>query len=141
MRAVLQDQTELIRRFLPDGTTTFVNRAYARYFGTTEEMVIGRKDGPPILEEDRPLVQTRIRALSEARPVVEVEHRVKLANGQVRWLHWTVRAILDHDGAVAEIQSVGRDVTAEKEPENEPAASSTVRVLSSSTSLVKSAIA
>jgi len=116
LRAILQDQTDLIRRFLPDGTTTFVNRAYARYFGTSEEMVLGRKDGPPILEDDRALVEARLKALSEARPVVEVEHRVKLADGQVRWLHWTIRAILDHEGNVAEIQSVGRDVTAQKEP-------------------------
>jgi PAS domain S-box-containing protein len=115
LRAILQDQTELIRRFLPDGTTTFVNRAYARYFGTSEEMVLGRKDGPPILEDDRELVAARLNALCEARPVVEIEHRVKLADGQVRWLHWTTRAILDHDGKVAEIQSVGRDVTSQKE--------------------------
>jgi len=115
LRAILQDQTDLIRRFLPDGTTTFVNRAYARYFGTSEEMILGRKDGPPILEADRCVVEAQLKALSEARPVVETEHRLKLADGRVRWLHWTIRAILDHEGNVAEIQSVGRDVTAQKE--------------------------
>ncbi len=115
LRAILQDQTELIRRFRPDGTTTFVNRAYARYFGTSEEIVLGRKDGPPILKDDREAVAARLNALSEARPVVEIEHRVKLPDGQVRWLHWTTRAILDHEGKVAEIQAVGRDVTSEKE--------------------------
>ena len=32
-RAVVEDQTELICRFLPDGTLTFVNDAYCRYYG------------------------------------------------------------------------------------------------------------
>lgn len=32
-RAVVEDQTELICRFLPDCTLTFVNDAYCRYFG------------------------------------------------------------------------------------------------------------
>ena len=32
-RAVVQDQTELICRWLPDTTLTFVNDAYCHYFG------------------------------------------------------------------------------------------------------------
>jgi PAS domain S-box-containing protein len=32
-RAIVQDQTELIIRYQPDGTTTFVNDAFCRYFG------------------------------------------------------------------------------------------------------------
>ena len=32
-RAIVEDQTELICRYQPDGTLTFVNEAYCRYFG------------------------------------------------------------------------------------------------------------
>jgi PAS domain-containing protein len=32
-RAIVEDQTELIYRFLPDSRLTFVNKAYCRYFG------------------------------------------------------------------------------------------------------------
>ena len=32
-RNVVEDQTEFISRFLPDGTHVFVNEAYCRYFG------------------------------------------------------------------------------------------------------------
>ena len=32
-RAVVESQTEFIVRWKPDGTRTFVNEAYCRYFG------------------------------------------------------------------------------------------------------------
>jgi len=115
LKAVLHDHPDLIRRFTPDGTTTFVNRAYARYFGTSEDSLIGKKEGPPVLDEDRARVEAHLAAVSTACPVTEVEHRVPMADGEVRWLHWTTRAIFDPDGNVVEIQSVGRDVTREKQ--------------------------
>jgi len=34
-RMVVEDQTELIYRFLPDGTLTFVNEAFAKLAGPT----------------------------------------------------------------------------------------------------------
>jgi PAS domain-containing protein len=36
-RAVVESQTEMICRFLPDGTLTFVNEAYCRYFGKSRK--------------------------------------------------------------------------------------------------------
>jgi PAS domain-containing protein len=36
-RNVVEVQTELISRFLPDGTHVFVNEAYCRYFGKSRE--------------------------------------------------------------------------------------------------------
>ena len=41
-RGVVEDQTELICRFLPDWTLTFVNEAYCRYFGKARDEFIGR---------------------------------------------------------------------------------------------------
>ncbi|WP_199316451.1 PAS domain S-box protein [Tolypothrix sp. FACHB-123] len=32
-RAIIEDQTELICRFLPDTTIVYVNEAYCRFFG------------------------------------------------------------------------------------------------------------
>ncbi|MFN6488291.1 MULTISPECIES: EAL domain-containing protein, partial [unclassified Nostoc] len=39
-RAIVEDQTELIARYLPDGTLTFVNQAFAVYFGQSPEELI-----------------------------------------------------------------------------------------------------
>jgi DNA-binding response OmpR family regulator len=52
-RAVVEDQTEFICRFRPDGTHVFVNEAYCRYFGKTREEIIGERFRPDLPEEDR----------------------------------------------------------------------------------------
>jgi PAS domain S-box-containing protein len=110
LRGVLAEQTELIRRLLPDGTLTFVNRAYARYVGKPEESLVGQKEQLHIPTEDRPQVAAHLQVLSAACPETEVEHRVLLANGEVRRLHWTTRAVFDGQGNVVELQSVGHEV-------------------------------
>ncbi|MDM9582133.1 PAS domain-containing protein [Nostoc sp. GT001] len=48
-RAIVEDQTELITRYLPDGTLTFVNQAYALYFGRSPEELIGSRYQPSYL--------------------------------------------------------------------------------------------
>jgi PAS domain-containing protein len=47
-RAVVEDQTELICRWLPDGTLTFVNGAYCRYFQKSPEELLGKSFMPLI---------------------------------------------------------------------------------------------
>ncbi len=45
-RAVVEDQTELICRYSPDGRLNFVNGAYARFFGVDEDDVVGTEFSP-----------------------------------------------------------------------------------------------
>ncbi len=52
-RGIVEDQTEFITRFLPDGTLVFVNDAYARYLGKEKEELLGRPHIPDIESEDR----------------------------------------------------------------------------------------
>ncbi len=112
-RAVVEDQTELICRFIPGETLTFANDAYCRYFGKKREDLIGHSFTPLIPVEDVEMVEGHIRSLSPEKPIGTIEHRV-LQNGEIRWQQWTNRAILDERGRVVEFQSVGRDVTERK---------------------------
>jgi len=41
-RAIVEDQTEIICRFRPDGTISFVNEAFCRYFGKVRKRLSGR---------------------------------------------------------------------------------------------------
>ncbi|HWR98500.1 MAG TPA: ATP-binding protein, partial [Candidatus Methanoperedens sp.] len=110
-RAVVEDQTELIRRSKPDGTLTFVNEAYCRYFEKSRDQLEGRVFSPPVPVEAGAAEQaTRLPAGPE-HPLVSYEHRVLSPSGEVRWLQWTDRGIFDDVGRILEIQSVGRDVT------------------------------
>jgi PAS domain S-box-containing protein len=110
-RAVVDEQTELVCRFNRDTTLTFVNAAYASYFATAPENLIGRSFLSLIPEVDRPQAAAQIRSLGESKRIGFQEHRVLGQNGQVRWQHWVDRPILDDAGEVVEFQSVGRDVT------------------------------
>jgi len=116
-RDVVEDQTELISRFLPDGTHVFVNEAYCRYFNKTREEIIGKKFIPRIPEGDQVLVRKHFTSLTRDHPTSVIAHRIILADGQVRWQHWSDRAIFDENGSLAEYQSVGRDVTEQKRAE------------------------
>lgn len=113
-RGIVEDQTDLICRFLPDGRLTFVNQAYCVYFGVTADELIGKTFSPLIPEDDRAIVTENFSMLSVDRPVVQYEHRVILPTGEIRWQSWSDRAIFDDAGQVVEYQGVGRDISAQK---------------------------
>ncbi|MDZ8239574.1 MAG: PAS domain S-box protein [Nostoc sp. ChiQUE01a] len=115
-RAIVEDQTELIARYLTDGTITFVNQAYALYFGRSSEELIGSRYQPIIFEADRERVTQLIASMSADNPVVIIENRVVVADG-VRWTQWHNRMLFDEQGCFIEYQSVGRDITALKQIE------------------------
>jgi PAS domain S-box-containing protein len=114
-RMVVEDQTELICRFMPKGVLTFVNDAYCRYFGRKREELIGHSFMPLIPEEDRNKVNNQISRLNKENSTVTTEHRVIAQGGPIRWQQWTNRAIFDEQGNIIEYQAVGRDVTERKE--------------------------
>jgi len=116
-RAIVEDQTELICRFLPDGAITFVNDAYCRFFGETPEQLIGNSFWHHLPAADQQQCQQHLARLNQENPVSTIEHRVFSASGEIRWQQWTDRAILDEHGKVVEIQSVGRDITKRKQAE------------------------
>lgn len=118
-RAIVEDQTELICRFLPDGTLTFVNEAYCRYFDKRREDLIGHNFIPMIPEEDKPLVEVAFASLGFDNPVITYEHRVIMPDGNLRWQQWTDRLIFLDNTKVAEYASVGRDITERKQAEDE----------------------
>ncbi|MEM7343849.1 MAG: PAS domain-containing protein, partial [Chloroflexota bacterium] len=107
-------QMELICRFSPNQTLTFVNDAYCWYFSETREKLLGAHP-PCILEEDQDLLKEHLANLSVEHPASTVEYRVQRSDEDIRWQQWVNRAIFDHDGNLVEIQSIGRDITQRKQ--------------------------
>ncbi|MEG4321226.1 MULTISPECIES: PAS domain S-box protein [unclassified Microcoleus] len=116
-RGIVEDQTELICRFLPSGIITFVNDAYCRYFNKSRSELIGNSFMPLIWEEDRNLCSDIFNSLSLENPAVTWEHRVTIDQGEIRWIQWTDRAFFDVRGAAIEYQGVGRDISDRKNAE------------------------
>ncbi len=115
-QAIVEDQTELIARFLPDGTLTFVNEAFCRFFGLVRSEAIGNHYQPVVFEADREVVARAIAAITLENPVVTVENRV-IAKGEIRWTQWSNRGIFDGEGCLVESQAVGRDISDRKQTE------------------------
>lgn len=116
-RGIVEDQTEMICRFLPDAIITFVNDAYCRCFGKRREELIGRSFFPMISREDRESVKRHIASLSLEKPVDSHDQLSTIATGELKWQHWTNRAIFDHEGRLVEYQAVGRDIDQRKKAE------------------------
>lgn len=110
-RDVVETQSELVCRYLPDTTLTFVNDAYCRAFGRTREELIGAKFMDFIPKESHEDVYRQITTLIE-NPRIEIfEHEVLLEGGQKGWQQWIDHSIFDSEGNISELQGVGRDVT------------------------------
>jgi diguanylate cyclase (GGDEF)-like protein/PAS domain S-box-containing protein len=118
-RAVVEDQTEYIRRFDRDRRLTFVNGALCRLLQKSREDLLG-VDYLQVMPEVEPsMVEERLRSLTPARPTVSYELQVALPDGTRRWLEWTDRGIFDEASRLSEYQSVGRDITERKRAEQQ----------------------
>lgn len=116
-RLLLERQTDLVCGFNPDGTLTFVNKAYCDYFKMTKEDLIGANFMNFLPEKERPRLREYLSRFSPANPIQTIQHNTILPDGQIRWQYWIDQAIFDPDGTLLEFQSVGRDITERKEAE------------------------
>jgi PAS domain S-box-containing protein len=114
-RSVVDAQSELICRFLPDTTLTFVNDSYCRFWSKTREELLGRPFIELIPVAARATVMERIQNLTQGTE--SNEHPVSLPDGSEGWQHWLNSAILDQHGRVVEYQGVGRDISDRKRAE------------------------
>ena len=110
-RAIVEDQIEQVCRYKRGGTLTFVNDAYADFFQKNKDELIGTVFTLNMPDEDLQQFEKHLRKLTPFRPVAEMEHRVILPDGQMRWVHRSIRPFFDKDGRITEYQVVGRDVT------------------------------
>jgi PAS domain S-box-containing protein len=115
-RAVVESQTELVTRFRPDGTVTFVNEANCRYFGLTREEFTSGPLRRLLFPEDYERLMEALASLTPSNPTFQIEHRIRRGD-EIRWTQWTNQAFFDEEGRVVEYQGVGRDITERKQLE------------------------
>jgi len=118
-RSIVERITELVCRYLPDGTLTYVNEAYCRVFESSPESLVGTSFLPRLPEEDRQIFQTGVNSLSPLTPVSTTVHRVVLPSGEVRWQEWYDRGSFDDEGNLVEIVGTARDITERRTFEQE----------------------
>jgi len=96
-----------------DGYYKWVNPAFERILGWTEEESLSRPFMEFIHPDDRPAAEEHMRKLAAGAEVVCFEDRDLCKDGSVRWLSWAVVPIKE-EGVV---YGVGRDITEQKRAE------------------------
>lgn len=117
-KSVVQDQTEYIVRWKPDGEILFANQSYLDFLCLRESEVIGKNYFTFIPEEEKERFFNKISSLTVVSPVKIDTHQSSRGNGDKFWHEWVDRAFFDSDEHVQEYQSVGRDITLHKESEH-----------------------
>jgi PAS domain S-box-containing protein len=112
LRELLDAQAEVIVRRDQAGRVLFVNRAFCRTFGVSAEDVIGQTfepqlAGPHGREEGQ-------NGAAETGSLGELPVLLATVEGP-RWISWASHEIPDPHGQSFDIQSVGRDVTEQRE--------------------------
>jgi PAS domain S-box-containing protein len=124
-RNVVETQSDFILRVDPTGKISFVNEAYCRRIGRPREDLLGMRltDFIVLSPEDRKAYEALLATLTPGKPISQTEIRSTSPDGRVLHTHWTDSGIFDADGNLVELQSVGRDITEQKQTAEALAAS------------------
>jgi PAS domain S-box-containing protein len=109
--ALVESHADLISRYDPDGTLTFVSDAYAAFFGLPPERLLNKSIFDLITPEEREGSRRRLAGVTKDRPTVAGRNKVALHSGSIRWVDWVTRGFFSPTGELTGFQSVGRDVT------------------------------
>jgi PAS domain-containing protein/HPt (histidine-containing phosphotransfer) domain-containing protein len=99
-RSIVDDGTDYIGRFDPQGAVVFANDALSKLGDGALTLEGGLAEG--------------FAALRPEAPVISIEQRSAPPGGEARWIHWTVRGFFSEQGALTEVQAVGRDTTEQR---------------------------
>lgn len=117
-RAIVEDQTELVCRFFPDGTLIFVNDAYANYVNQSYSKLIGTSYFAFLSDAERELHQQTLREITPQNPIKTVEYSLNHPPG-ICWQQWSIRGFFSPEGDLLEFQGVGRDISERVQAEAE----------------------
>ena len=117
LRAVVEDQTDLICRFDGQGILTFVNTAYCQFRGRSREALLGTNVLHDLCAEDTDVPLSFFRALPTDKPVISFDHRLVGPDSQIMWQQFTVRRLFTGKGETVEFQAVIQDITHRKRSE------------------------
>lgn len=121
-RELVEHANSVILKADRQGRITFLNEFGQRLFGYTEELVLGKHIMGTLIAETNSAgraagVTSDFIRNPEEYPLTENESVRQ--DGDRIWISWTNKPLLDEDGRVTGVLSVGTDITARKQMEEE----------------------
>ncbi|PKM77211.1 MAG: hypothetical protein CVU90_08655 [Firmicutes bacterium HGW-Firmicutes-15] len=111
----LQDLEEMVCRFTPDGTITYVNACEAHLLNHKPSELLGQKISQFIPEKSALILNYLLSTLSSKYPTMEYEYQYISSDGKLQWQLWKIRGRFNSDGQLDEVQAVGRDNSLKKQ--------------------------
>jgi diguanylate cyclase (GGDEF)-like protein/PAS domain S-box-containing protein len=113
-RTIVESQTELICRCLPDGTLTFANQAFGQYFDRPYEQLIGQNFFFLLPPENSIRTKEIVLELSPSNPLAHLEVSRPGKDGNLIWQNWTLHGFFNERNQLVEVQAVGNNITERK---------------------------
>jgi PAS domain S-box-containing protein len=114
-RDLVENANSVILRWLPDGRITFFNRFAQNFFGYSEAEIINCNImGTIVPSQDtigHDLTSMAADIVSHPEAYARNENENVRKNGERVWVAWTNKPILNAEGSIAEILSIGIDIT------------------------------
>lgn len=111
-KSLVEKQTEIIFRFLPDGSITFANWRFSTVFGSTESEIRGMNFLSLVPESDRAGFKDSLDSLTESDQVREVDMKLQTTDGIHRF-SGTIQAIYNRSNRLLGYHGIARDITRE----------------------------
>jgi PAS domain S-box-containing protein len=122
-RSLVEGARAIVLTWDTQGVITFINEYGERFFGYSRDELLGQNVMDTIVPKSEstgrdlePLME-QIRLDPGAFKDNENENVTK--DGRIAWVHWSNKALLDRDGRMIGITSVGYDVSARRKAEDE----------------------
>ena len=120
-RDLVQNANSIILKMDPNGKVTFFNEFAQRFFGYTEEEILGRNVVGTILPEIGSSgldLDSMIKEIGiNPEKFITNENENMRRNGGRVWVAWANKAICDGNGKVIEILCIGNDITERRQME------------------------
>jgi len=114
----LKFQEELFCRFSPDYKYIYANDLCRQCYFPYDDMT-----GKNVLESIplayHAIIKKIFATLNQNHPIISYEYNYIGSAGEIRWRHWTIRAIFNDNLQLAEYQIFIRDVTEQKQVEDQ----------------------
>jgi PAS domain S-box-containing protein len=122
-RELVEHANSIILRWTRDGRVIFLNEFGQRFFGYTQAEICGRHVIGTLVPETESGGRNLLPLMDEicANPTAfeqSLNENVR-RNGERVWIAWTNKVVMDERGQVAEILSIGVDITARRRVEEE----------------------
>jgi PAS domain S-box-containing protein len=122
-RELVEQANSIILRWTSDGQLTFLNEFGQRFFGYSAEEILGRHVigtiVPTTESNGRDLRQLMEQICADPKAFEQNVNENIRRNGERVWVSWTNRIVPDAEGRVAEILSVGTDITERRRAEEQ----------------------